>query len=194
MKYLNLSRLFIFFFFLVSCHSTEVVLRKSKAQGMTDYSQKPENNDIIHTNISQEAVKHELSKITPLQEIKTTLLNQDLKTEKKNTYTNIFENIGRHQKVNNTSSNQRIQHQTTHYTPNASAKKIYKQQSNGFFGGIGRSFGVVGLVFILVGLVLFLIGGLIINTLGAIFLAFGTVFLLIWLVLAIIQVLFDVIL
>ena len=123
MKYLNLSRLFIFFFFLVSCHSTEVVLRKSKAQGMTDYSQKPENNDIIHTNISQEAVKHELSKITPLQEKKTTLLNQDLKTEKKNTYTNIFENIGRHQKVNNTSSNQRIQHQTTHYTPNASAKK-----------------------------------------------------------------------
>ena len=194
MKYLNLSRLFIFFFFLASCHSTEVVLRKSKAQGMTDYSQNPENNDIIHINISQEAVKHELSKITPLQEIKTTLLNQDLKTEKKNTYTNIFENIGRHQKVNNTLSNQRIQHQTTHYTPNASAKKIYKQQSNGFFGGIGRSFGVVGLVFILVGLVLFLIGGLIINTLGAIFLAFGTVFLLIWLVLAIIQVLFDVIL
>ena len=194
MKHLNLSRHFIFFFLSASCHSTEVVLRKSKAQGITDYSQKPENNDIIHTNINQEAAKHELSKITPLQENKTTLLNQDFKTEKKNTYSIVSENISKLQKVNNTSSNQRIQHQTTHYTPNASAKKIYKQHSNGFFGGIGRSFGVVGLVFIVVGLVLFLLGGLIINTLGAIFLAFGTVFLLIWLVLAIIQVLFDVIL
>ena len=194
MKHLSLSRLFIFFFLLASCHSTEVVLRKSKAQGITDYSQKPENNDTIHTNISQEAVKHELSKITLLQENKTTLQNQNIRTEDKQDYTHVTPNISKQHNPNNASSNQRIQHQTTHNTPNASAKKIYKQQSYGFFGGIGRSFGVVGLVFILVGLVLFILGGLIINTLGAIFLAFGTVFLLIWLVLAIIQVLFDVIL
>ncbi|MEY3099450.1 MAG: hypothetical protein RIS63_338 [Bacteroidota bacterium] len=194
MKYLNLSRLFIFFFFLASCHSTEVVLRKSKAKGMNVYSQKPENKDITHTNIRQEEAKPELSKIAPLQEKMTTLLNQDLKTERKNTYTNVSEKISRHQKVNIVSSPPHIKYLTLPNTPNASTKKISKQQSNGFFGGIGRSFGVVGLVFILVGLVLFLIGGLIIDTLGAIFLAFGTVFLLIWLVLAIIQVLFDVIL
>ena len=133
MKYLNLSRLFIFFFLLASCHSTEVVLRKSKAQGITDYSQKPENNDTIHTNISQEAVKHELSKITLLQEIKTTLQNQNIRTEDKQDYTHVTPNISKQHNPNNASSNQRIQHQTTHNTPNASAKKIYKQQSYGFF-------------------------------------------------------------
>jgi hypothetical protein len=194
MKHLNLYRLFIFFFFLASCHSTEVVLRKSKAQGITDYSQKPENNDNTPTSIKQEEAKPELSKITPLQEEVNTLQNQIIRTEEVQDYTAITPNISKRHNLNNTSSNPRIQYQTTHYTPNASTQKIYKQQSSGFLGGIGRSFGVVGLVFILVGLVLFLIGGLIIDTLGAIFLAFGTVFLLIWLVLAIIQVLFDVIL
>jgi hypothetical protein len=194
MKYLNLSKIFIFFSILASCHSTEVVLRKSKVQGITDYSQKQENNDSAYTSIKQEAQKPELSKITPLQEEVSILQNQIIRTEGAQDYTAITPNISKQQNLNNSSSNPRIQHQTTHYTPIASTQKNSAQQSNGFFGGIGRSFGVVGLVFILVGLVLFLIGGLIIDTLGAVFLAFGTVFLLIWLVLAIIQVLFDVIL
>lgn len=192
MKYLNLSSLFIFFFFLASCHSTEVVLRKSKVHAMAESEQELENNTLTYTN--QEAFKPEIAKIAPLQEKVNHPVNQDFHTEQKNAYTYSSINISKQQKASMVTSPTDIKHHKNQYTPNASTKKISKQPSNGFFGGIGRSFGVVGLVLFVVGLILFLIGGLIVDTLGAIFLAFGLVFLLIWLVLAILQVLFDVIL
>jgi hypothetical protein len=192
MKYQNLSSLFIFFFILASCHSTEVVLRKSKVHAMAEPEQELENNTPTYTN--KEAFQPEISKIAPLQEKVNPPVNQDFHTEQKNAYTYRTINISKQQKANLATSPTHIKHQNNQYIPNASTKKISKQPSNGFFGGIGQSFGVVGLVFIVVGLILFLIGGLIIDTLGAVFLAFGLVFLLIWLVLAIIQGLFDVIL
>jgi hypothetical protein len=189
MKYLNLSSLF-FILILASCHSSEVVLRGSKASQcqqlesektvrfseMTDSLTKP-----VHTSSTQLTNKLVVVNCQP------TVITPNFYSK----------NSGPPQKVGQSIKpnihNIKASHSFDQEKAQAALKKT-QQHAQGIAGNIGRSFAVVGLVFIVVGILLLLIGGLIIDTLGALALAFGFVFLLVWLVLAILQGLFDVIL
>ena len=193
MKYLNLSSLFIFFFFLASCHSTEVVLRKSKVGIMAESKQELETESSPNISSRKEEtilIKTEISSVQDGPTIK----DQPTESVIKSAYTSVSEKIRNAQSVSIHSAKPDIKNQRAYSKLNATTKKHATQHSKGVFGSVGYSFGVVGLVFLIVGVVLFLIGGLIIDTLGALFIAFGFLFLLIWLVLAVLQGLFDVIL
>jgi hypothetical protein len=189
MKYLNLSSL-IFILILASCHSSEVVLRGSKA---SQSQQLVSENTVSFSKMSDSLAK-------PIHASSTQFTNKLVVDNCQPTLItpNIYsKNESQPQKVG-----QSIQPNIHTKKPSlsfdlektqASLQKA-RQHSPGIAGNIGHSFAIVGLVFIVVGLLLLLIGGLIIDTLGALALAFGFVFLLVWLVLAILQGLFDVIL
>lgn len=189
MKYLNLSSL-IFILILASCHSSEVVLRGSKASQCQQLASEnkvsiPEMSDSLAKPIH--ASSTQLTNKLVVDNCQPTLITPEVYSKNEGQPGKDGQSIKPAIRAKNTSllfGQEKAQ---------ASLKKT-QQQAHGIASNIGYSFAVVGLIFIIVGLVLLLIGGLIIDTLGALALAFGFVFLIVWLVLAILQGLFDVIL